>query len=215
MKLLILTSIFAAVSSAEVICNNYLPHTLIPELQSCDYALRRLEITHQQHGSGNLIFSPTAEGAFVFSLPEIFIGAGADYTPSARTWCAIMITWQPRHITREPQVKEDVFPFSQILQAARDIRKRCLVGRPRHTPTIGREWIRPSQFADVQFGGVFPRNLNGIKGNGSDTSEEDTNLTVYLADGSNLTFASNALGGTREYGSSIIRIGNGNPSTAQ
>jgi len=112
-------------------------------------------------------------------------------------------------------VKEDAFPFSKILQAARGIRNRCLVGRPGHKPTIGREWIRPSQFVDVQFGGVFPRNVDGIKGNLSDTSEEDTNLTVYLADGSNLTFASNALGGTREYGSSIMRIGNGNPSTAQ
>lgn len=216
MNLLLLASIFSAICSAEVVCNDRVPHTLIPELLSCDYALRRLEFTNQQCGFRNMIFSPTAKGAFVFPLPRIFVGAGSDYTPSTKTWCAIMIMWQPRDVTRKPQVEEDVFPFSRILQAARRIRNGCLAGRPGHLPTIGREWIRPYQYVDVQFGGVFPEEFNGIKGNWNDTAEEDTNLTVFLADGSNLNVSTNASRGTWQCGlPSIYGFANGNLSTSQ
>jgi len=216
MYFILIASILSIVCSAEVICNDHVSHTLIPELLSCDYALRQLEVTNQQCGSRNVIFSPTAKGAFVFPLPSIHIGAGSDYTPSAKTWCAILIIWQPRDETRKPESEEDVFPFSKIIQAARRIRNECLAGRPGHLPTIGREWIQPYQFVDVQFGGVFPNGIDGIKGDYSHTAEKDPDLTLHLADGSNLTVASNALGETWKCGSPITNgFANSNLSLIQ
>ena len=88
-----LLTLFATLCTAEVICNPRVPPNLIPPLQSCDYAIRRLEVVQQGCGPDPIVFSPTAAGPNVLSLPAIYVGAGPGYTPPTPVWCAIMILW--------------------------------------------------------------------------------------------------------------------------
>lgn len=211
MLFFLLLSLFRAFSSAEVICNSQVPYNLIPELASCDYAIRRLELQNQQCGSRNMIFSPSAKGAFVVNVPKVFLGAGASYMPTRSVWCAILVLWQPRPTARPPPFDEDVFPFSKVLSAAQGIRNRCLVGRPGDLPQIGRSWIAPNQLVDVQFGGVF--GSEGVDGDYIGfASRQD--MIVFTADGTNLTIASTDLDEAPSCGD-LIPLDRGNQSMSQ
>ena len=205
---ILIFSLFLSASFAEIICNPNVPYNLIPELASCDYALRQLVTTQQQCGSRNIIFSPSARGAFVHSLPSIFVGAGPDYTPAGDTWCTVLILWQPRPTARPPRVDEDIFPFWKILRAAYGIREQCMVGRPGHLPQIGRTWIKPNEFVDVQIAGVFPSEV-GDRVSG-DALLEGKNMTLILADGSRLEVSSNSFEGGSGCKSRIAELQNVN-----
>ena len=176
--------LWASSSTAEVICNPSVPQNLLPELASCDYALHQLEFEQRRRGHGNIIFSPSAKGAYVYELPSIYVGAGPNYTPAALTWCAILILWQPRPTAKPPLFDEDVFPFDKVLRAAYDIRNQCLLGKPGKLPQIGREWISPSEFVDVQIAGVFaPVKGAIVQMNNDRLPAANANVTLQSADG--------------------------------
>lgn len=118
-------------------------------------------------------------------------------------WCVILILWQTRPNVHAPQDEFDVFPFSKILHAANAIRDRCLLRRRGHTPQIGREWILPHQWIDVQVGGIWGPNVGKLKGNASDNVLGAGDLTVFLADGTNMTISSSMLGRWNVNGTSI------------
>jgi len=213
MLALLLASLFSTISVAAVVCNPHVPRTLIPELASCDYALRRLEFQQQQCGSRNIIFSPSAQGAFVYNLPSIFVGAGPNYIPTADTWCAIVILWQPRPTARLPPADEDAFPFTRILRAAHGIRDQCLVGRPGSLPQIGREWIKPRELVDVQIAGVFRQDIvDNTQKDRHDAALAGKNVTLKLADGTSLDVALDMLKGDMGCGNLITGLERSNSS---
>lgn len=179
-------------SSAEVICNPQVPPSLLPSVASCAYAMRRLEHTDQQIGPGNTIFSRVATGPHGIFLPATFLGIGPDYMPMTPVWCIIMLLWQPRPAVHLPSEEFDVFPFGKILQAANNIRDRCLTRRRGHAPQIGREWVQPHQWVDVQFGGIWGPTYKGLlTGNASNILSWD--VVVQLSDGANVTIPSSVL----------------------
>lgn len=114
-----------------------------------------------------------------------------------------MILWQPRPGTPPAVEGRDVFRFSKVLGAAKGIRHHCLRERPGSRSMIGREWVGPNQWVDVQFGGVFgPEVLRG-QGNLSsgDVMElEEGKLTVMLADGMNMSVVPSASNEVRDCG---------------
>ena len=190
---LLLLTFAWAITSAEFICNPRVPPPLLPSVASCDYAIRRLEHTDQQRGSGDIIFSPIATEPHGISLPATFLGVGPGYTPVTPVWCIILILWQPRPSAQVPQETFDVFSFSKILQAANSIRDRCLIRRRGHTPQIGREWVAPHQWVDVQFGGIWGPEITMLKANASNNVLRAGHLTVYIADGTNMTISTSSI----------------------
>ncbi|MCJ1450815.1 hypothetical protein MMC28_001149 [Mycoblastus sanguinarius] len=159
---------------------------MLPQLASCNYALHRLELANQACGPENAIFGPVAYGPRGISLPATFIGAGTDYTPITPIWCAILILWQPRPTVQPPSPSAlDVFPFSQILQAAYRIRDQCLLGTRERAPQIGREWIEPHQWVDVQYAGVY--GVEELRRNWSDAALRGEKMKLSLSDGTNQT----------------------------
>ena len=86
-----------------------------------------------------------------------------------------------------PPTLADFFPLSFVVTAARRIRDTCLVEWPWQQRMLGREWIAPNEWVDVQLGVVFgPRSSRmGAEVNGS--TVDDGVVTVYMADGSNGT----------------------------
>ncbi|KAL9066246.1 MAG: hypothetical protein Q9161_007703 [Pseudevernia consocians] len=208
----LLTALLATLSTAEIICNPNVPPNLVPPLASCDYAIHRLEVMQQQCGTTPMIFSPSAHGPDALALPAVFIGAGPGYTPAAKVWCAIMILWQPRPRAAPAVDGRDVFRFSKVLGAANGIRDRCLMrdglGLRR---MIGREWVEPNEWVDVQFGGVFgPEVLRGW-GNfsgGDGVVGGGMELAVMMADGSNVSVVPSVLNEVGGCGG-LLNVGNG------
>ena len=101
--------------------------------------------------------------------------------------CVISILWQPTD--PRPVASFDIFAFSKILSAAHSIRDQCIKGSEQFHPRLGRAWIEPREWVDVQFGYVL--GPSGLAVNASDVGSG--NLTLRLADGSNRTFASSML----------------------
>ena len=189
MFVLLLLSSFLTLVSASVYCSSLIPPYAVPPLESCDAALLALEQEDAQCGPGNLIFSPTATGARALRLPAVYIGS-EPHAPMSDIICVIYILWQPKLRVRPPLTPLDLFPFNKILGAAYGIRDQCLKASEQYHPRLGRAWIGPHDWVDVQFGSVLgPRGL-GI--NASDVGSGD--LTVRMADGSNQTFTSSMLG---------------------
>ena len=113
--------------------------------------------------------------------------------------CVIHILWQSKPRVRPPLTPIDLFPFNKILVAAYGIRDQCLKASEQYHPRLGRAWIGPHDWVDVQFGSVLgPR---GLAINASDVGSGG--LTVRMADGSNQTVTSSMLG----------QIGNCGPAT--
>ena len=187
--------LLCTIASAEVVCCPDVPPPLLPSVASCDYAIRRLEHTLQEKGSGSITFSPLGSGTDGVALPAMFPGIGPGYVPMTPVWCVILIIWQPRPNVQLPRHDFDIFPFSRILQAANSIRDFCLIRRRGHTPQLGREWIMPNQWVNVQFGGIWGPGVDTMGGNRSNGIEMvgSGNLTVSLLDGTNMTFPSSIL----------------------
>lgn len=121
-----------------------------------------------------------------------------------------MILWQPRPGARPAVEERDVFRFSMVLGAANGIRDRCLKVRPGSRTMIGREWVEPNQWVDVQFGGVFGPEVLKRQGNfsgGDGTGGGGKELTVMLADGTNMSVVPAALNEVRDCGG-FLSLGN-------
>lgn len=118
----------------------------------------------------------------------MFVGQGSDYTPPTPVWCALLVLWQPKLSARlPPPTLADLFPFTWLLEAAEAIRDFCWGGGygMGSIPVLGRTWVLPNEWVDVQFGVVmrptgFTESLNVSQKKGPET-------TVLLADGSNMT----------------------------
>lgn len=188
MLVLLLLSSFLTLVSANVYCSTLIPPYAVPPLESCDAALVALEQANAQCGPGNVIFSTTATGARVLRLPAVYIDSERQ-APTSDLICVISILWQPKPGVRPSLTSLDLFPFSKILGAAYDIRNQCLKSSEQYYPRLGRAWIGPHDWVDVQFGSVLgPRELAV---NASDVGSGD--LTVRLADGANQTVTSSML----------------------
>lgn len=112
-------------------------------------------------------------------------------------WCAVLILWAPRAGARRPGVgqEEDVFPFSRVLGAAGRVRSKCLdphgaVGTWR---MLGREWVSPRWWVEVQFAGVWGPEVMGM-GMGNPSADYKAEgggrsgmVKVRLADGRNVS----------------------------
>ena len=98
-----------------------------------------------------------------------------------------------------------MFRFSKVVSAAGEIRDRCLRGGAGRKSMIGREWVEPNQWVDVQFAGVFGPEMVGGWGNLSGGG----NAVVMLADGANssvvLPSVLNEMGGCR----GLVDLGDG------
>ena len=188
MFVLLLLSSFLALVSADVHCSALVPPYLVPPLESCDAALVALEQAGAECGAGSIIFGPKSRGSRTVGLPAIYIGR-QPYIPMSDLTCVISILWQPKRGVRPPIADLDIFPFNNILIAAYDIRNQCIEGFETFHPRLGRAWIEPHNWVDVQFGSVLaPR---GLFINASDVGSG--NLTVMMADGSNQTVSSSML----------------------
>ncbi len=165
-----------------------------------------------------IVFSPSAHGPDVLSLPEIFIGAGPGYLPTEQVWCAIMILWQPRPRAQPGVEGRDVFRFSKVLKAANGIRDLCLNGWMGRRSMIGREWVEPNEWVDVQFGGVFGPEV--VKSWRNSSSSDDGvvggrgELNVVLADGTNMSVLPSAFNEVRGCGR-LLNLGNGTVGTIE
>ena len=189
MFVLLLLYSFLALVSADVYCSSLIPPYAVPPLESCDAALRALEVAGAECGTGNIIFGPTSSGPRAVRLPAMYIGTGSQ-DPMSGLICVISILWQPQRRVRPPIVWIDIFPFRNIITAAYDIRDQCIKGSEQYHPRVGRAWIEPHNWVDVQFGSVLgPR---GLVANASDVGSGA--LTVRLADGSIQTVTSSMLG---------------------
>lgn len=90
-----------------------------------------------------------------------------------------------------------MFPFSRVLGAAGRVRSKCLdphgaVGTWR---TLGREWVSPRWWVEVQFAGVWGPEVMGMgMGMGNDSADYEAEggrrsgmVNVRLADGRNMS----------------------------
>lgn len=186
MFVLLLLSSFLTLVSADVHCTSLIPPYLVPTRASCDAALVALEQAGAECGTGTIIFGPNSKGPRTVGLPAMYIGR----QPHARELvCVISVLWQPKRGVRPPIAELDIFPFSNILTAADDIRNQCIEGSQIFHQRLGRAWIEPHNWVDVQFGAVL--GPIGLTTNASDVGSG--NLTVMMADGSNQTVASSML----------------------
>lgn len=188
MFVLLLLSSFSSLVSASVHCSTLIPPHAVPSLESCDAALQALERTNAQCGPDKVVFSPTATGARVVRLPAVYIGS--EQAPTTDLICVISILWQPKPGARRSLTSVDLFPFGNILDAAYNIRNWCIRSSAHYYPRLGRAWIGPHNWVDVQFGSVLgPR---GLAINASDVG--GGGLTVRWADGSIQNVTSSMLG---------------------
>ena len=182
-----------SLSTAEVICSSQVPTWALPPIASCNYAIQRLERINNLCGPLPVIWSGLPGGGAAVRLPLMFVGQGPDYTPPSRLWCNIMIMWQPRPGSQAPPpTLSDFFPFRAVLFAAKSIRDVCMVAWPRSPPMLGRAWILPNQWVDVQFGVVVGSQVSDGVHNIS-TIADDGMVLVQLADGSNRTVLATAV----------------------
>ena len=189
MLVLLLLASFLKLVSANVYCSTLIPPYAVPPLESCDSALDALEKENARCGPGNVIFSPTSSGARVLRLPAVYVDS-EQRPPTSDLLCAISILWQPKPGARPAIMSLDLFPFQKIVNAAYDIRDHCIKSSAQYHPRLGRAWIGPHDWVDVQFGSVLgPR---GLAANPSDVGSGG--LTVRLADGTNQTVTSSMLG---------------------
>lgn len=209
--MLLLLPILAAFASAEVICNPNVPRTALPELASCDYAISYLEYVSATCGSEAIIFTALPAGPSAILLPLSYVGQGPDYTPSSPHWCIILVLWQPRPESRlPPPTLADVFPFDAVVDAAKSIREVCLTEGHGWIPMIGRSWIEPNEWIDVQFGVVT--GSDSVDGKFGISGADGGNMTVLLADGSTRTLVpslferNNACGGLDRLGSEGLAV---------
>ena len=180
---LLIVQLCSIIAKADVICNRQLPPSFLPSLGSCQYAIKRLEAINAQCGASPVIWTAQPGGFGAFRLPLMFVGQGPDYTPPSRIWCSVLVLWQPRTgAPMPPPTLTDVFPFSSVLYAARRIVNICLVDRPRSPPGLGREWIMPNEWVDVQTGIIL--NTAHLQEYHHLPSPEDRSTSVLLADGS-------------------------------
>lgn len=194
MIMFLLLPIFSALTSAEVICNPSIPRTVLPELASCDYAISYLEYISAQCGPWPTILTAQPGGLGAIRLPLAAWGHGPHYTPSTPRWCVILVLWQPRPGSRPPPpTLSDIFYFDAVVQAAKSIREVCFNEGRGWIPMIGREWIEPNAWIDVQFGVVIPP--SGGDGEYGKTESTGGNVTVLLADGSNRTVVPSLIDG--------------------
>ena len=189
MLVLLLLSSLLNLVSANVYCSTLIPPYAVPPLESCNSAIVALEQENARCGPGNVIFSPTSSGARILHLPAVYIDS--EQLPlTSDLLCVISILWQPKPGARPAIMSLDLFPFQKILSAAYDIRNQCIKSSQQYYPRLGRAWIGPHDWVDVQFGSVL-----GPRGLGVNASDfESGNLTVKLADGTNQTVASAMLG---------------------
>lgn len=162
---------------------------------ACDYALHRLASIAGQCPDEPIIFTAYSSSPDAAHLPLTFVGQGLDYTPSSRIWCVLLVLWQPRPVSRPPPpTLADLFPFSRLLQTAEEIKDVCWGSSPGAVPlpTIGRAWVLPNQWVDVQFGVVFgPPSLE--KANVASEEVQRSKMRVLLADGSHKTLNTPAI----------------------
>lgn len=127
----------------------------------------------------------------------MFVGQGPGYTPPSRIWCTLLILWQPRPSSpMPPPTLADVFPFRRLLEAAEAIRDICWGGShgTGAAPVLGRMWVLPNEWVDVQFAvSIGPpsienrRNVSeGRQGGGTRVLLADGSHTTYTASGSSL-----------------------------
>ena len=113
--------------------------------------------------------------------------------------------------------ERDVFRFSKVLRAANGIRDRCLRDAPGLRRMVGREWVEPNEWVDVQFGGVFgPDWLSGwgIFSGGDGVVGGGRELRVVLADGTNMTVVPSVFNEVRGCGG-LLNLGNGTTGTIE
>ena len=152
----------------------------------------------------------------MLSLPAIFIGAGPGYLPTGQVLCAVIILWQPRPRAQPAVEERDVFRFSKVLKAANGIRDLCLEGWMGRRRMIGREWVEPNEWVDVQFGGVSGPEV--VKGWGNSSGSDDGvvgrrgELRVILADGTNMSVLPSVFNEVRGCGG-LLNLGNGTAGT--
>ena len=186
--LLLIIRLWSRLSTAEVFCNNLWPQHYLPSMSSCNFAIARLVTLSNQCGHQPVIWSGLPSGPGAVRLPLTIVGQGAGYTPPTNNWCTVLVLWQPRPGTRlPPPTLTDFFPLDFVVNAARQIRDQCLAEWPWAVPSLGRQWILPNEWVDVQLGVVFgpgQRILN-VPVNGS--VFDDEMVTVHTADGSNRT----------------------------
>lgn len=162
--------------------------TDFPFSVACNYAIHRLAYVTTQCPFEPTIFTPYSSSSEAVRLPLMFIGQGPDYTPPTPIWCTLLVLWQPKQSARAPPpTLADLFPFTWLLEAADAIRDYCWGGNYGlgSIPVLGRTWVLPNEWVDVQFGVVmrpegFSEKLNVSEKRGPD-------MTVLLADGSNMT----------------------------
>ena len=190
MLVLLLLASYLKLVSANVYCSTLIPPYAVPSLESCDSALDALEQENARCGPGNVIFSPTlSPGVRILRLPAVYVDS-KQLPPASDLRCAISILWQPRPGARPAITSLDPLPFQKIINAAYSIRDHCIKSSAQYHPRLGRAWIGPHDWVDVQFGSVLgPR---GLAANASDVGSRG--LTVRLANGTNQTVASSMLG---------------------
>lgn len=200
--------------TAEVVCNPTLAPQWVPSLGSCNYAIRELEIFGAQCGSLPLIWTAIPGGAGAVRLPLMFTGQGPDYTPPTRIWCIVMVLWQPRPDSPvPPPTLSDLFPFTAVLHAARNIRDVCLSGWPWSRPTLGRQWIMPNEWVDVQLGFVIGPPFTNK--NRHEIGGQRGRMIVHLADGSNRTAIVPALNASHSTCDTLLGLGAGRLRTIE
>ena len=181
--LLLVVHVCSIIAKADVICNTQLPPSFLPSLGSCQYAIKRLEAINAQCGASPVIWTAQPGGLGAFRLPLMFVGQGPDYNPPSRIWCSILILWQPRTgSSTPPPTLADIFPFSSVLYAARRIKNICLIDRPGSPPGLGREWILPNEWIDVQIGIIL--NSGHLTDYHDSPLLEERSMSVLLANGS-------------------------------
>ena len=191
-------------TTAETICNPDDPPPLVPSVGSCNYAISRLEALCQRCGSLPLIWTGIPAGPGAVNLPLTILGQGPDYQPPTRVWCTLLILWQPRPNSRvPPPTLADFFPINRVLYAAKNIRNMCLMDSPWSLPRLGREWILPNQWVDVQLGYVVAPSYGG----------HGDRVTVHMADGSNQTVNAHPLEAGHDACEDLMNLGRGSLRT--
>ena len=190
MFVLLLLSSFSALVSADVYCSTLVPPYAVPPLESCNAAFRALEQAGARCGTDILIFGPTSSGLRSVRLPVMYLSPQPQ-DPIPGLVCVISILWQPKRGVRPPREEFDIFAFSKILRAAYNILNECIKSSGTVHARLGRAYIEPHEWVDVQFGSVLAPREFAV--NASDVGSGG--LTVRMTDGSNQTVASSTLVG--------------------
>lgn len=112
-----------------------------------------------------------------------------------------------------PPTQTDIFPFNAVLYSARRIRNICLLDRPGSPPMLGKEWVKPHEWIDVQLGIM----LEAPRGAGyRDVSAiDDGMMTMLLADGTHRTVKASEIHETRVGCGNLTVFGGGTVGNIQ